>query len=35
MPKAGADNATVKAIVVGDQTHASFDNVAFLDKRRC
>jgi hypothetical protein len=32
MPKAGADTATVKAIVVGDQAHASFDNVAFLDK---
>ena len=32
MPKAGADSATVKAIVVGDQTHASFDNVAFLDR---
>jgi hypothetical protein len=33
MPKAGADTATVKAVVVGDQAHASFDNVAFLDKR--
>jgi hypothetical protein len=33
MPKAGADSATVKAVVVGDQAHASFDNVAFLDKR--
>jgi hypothetical protein len=33
MPKAGADSATVKALVVGDQAHASFDNVAFLDKR--
>jgi hypothetical protein len=32
MPKAGADTATVKALVVGDKTHASFDNVAFLDK---
>jgi hypothetical protein len=32
MPKAGADDATVKALIVGDQTHASFDNVAFLDK---
>jgi hypothetical protein len=32
MPKAGADTGTVKAIVVGDQAHASFDNVAFLDK---
>jgi hypothetical protein len=33
MPKAGADTATVKALVVGDQTHASFDNVTFLDTR--
>ena len=33
MPKAGADSATVKAVVVGDQAHASFDNVAFLDKK--
>jgi hypothetical protein len=32
MPKAGADDATVKALIVGDQTHAAFDNVAFLDK---
>jgi hypothetical protein len=32
MPNAGADTATVKAIVVGDQTHASFDNITFLDK---
>lgn len=32
MPKAGADTATVKALIVGDQAHASFDNVAFLDK---
>jgi len=33
MPKAGSDSATVKTIVVGDQTHASFDNVTFLDKK--
>jgi hypothetical protein len=33
MPKAGADTATVKAVIVGDQAHASFDNVTFLDKR--
>jgi hypothetical protein len=33
MPKAGADTGTIKAVVVGDQTHASFDNVTFLDKR--
>jgi hypothetical protein len=33
MPKAGADSATVKALVVGDQAHASFDNVTFLDKK--
>jgi hypothetical protein len=32
LPKAGADSGTIKAIVVGDQAHASFDNVAFLDK---
>jgi hypothetical protein len=32
LPKAGADTGTIKALVVGDQTHASFDNVAFLDK---
>ena len=32
LPKAGADTGTIKAIEVGDQTHASFDNVAFLDK---
>jgi hypothetical protein len=32
MPKAGADTGTVKTIEVGDQAHASFDNVAFLDK---
>jgi hypothetical protein len=33
LPKAGADAGTVKAVVVGDQAHASFDNVTFLDKR--
>jgi hypothetical protein len=33
MPKAGADSGTVKALIVGDQTHASFDNVTFLDKK--
>ena len=32
-PRPGADSATVKAVVVGDQAHASFDNVAFLDKK--
>jgi hypothetical protein len=32
LPKPGADTGTIKALVVGDQTHASFDNVAFLDK---
>lgn len=31
MPKAGADTATARAVVVGDQTHASFDNITFLD----
>jgi hypothetical protein len=33
MPKAGADTATVRALISGDQTHASFDNVTFLDKK--
>jgi hypothetical protein len=33
MPKAGSDTATVKALVVGDQAHASFDNVTFLDRK--
>jgi hypothetical protein len=33
LPKAGADAGTIKALVVGDQAHASFDNVTFLDKR--
>jgi hypothetical protein len=33
MPKAGADTATIKAVIVGDQAHASFDNVTFLDKK--
>jgi hypothetical protein len=33
MPKAGADTATVKALIVGDQAHASFDNVTFLDNK--
>jgi hypothetical protein len=32
MPKAGADTATVRTVVVGDQTHASFDNITFLDR---
>ncbi|MEN3281792.1 MAG: hypothetical protein V7607_2932 [Solirubrobacteraceae bacterium] len=32
LPKAGADTGTIKTIVEGDQAHASFDNVAFLDK---
>jgi hypothetical protein len=31
MPKPGADDAHVRAIEVGDATHASLDNVAFLD----
>jgi hypothetical protein len=33
LPKAGADAGTIKAVVVGDQGHASFDNITFLDKR--
>jgi hypothetical protein len=32
MPAAGSDDATVKAILVGDKTHNSFDNITFLDK---
>jgi hypothetical protein len=32
MPAAGSDDATVKAVLVGDQSHNSFDNIAFLDK---
>lgn len=32
MPAAGADTGTVKTIINGDKDHASFDNVAFLDK---
>jgi hypothetical protein len=32
MPNAGADEGTVKTIVLGDETHNSFDNVTFLDK---
>lgn len=32
VPKAGADEGTIKAIAVGDQAHAAFDNVTFLDK---
>ena len=33
MPKAGSQNATVKTIVLGDETHNSYDNITFLDKR--
>jgi hypothetical protein len=32
MPAAGSDDATVKTILLGDKTHNSFDNIAFLDK---
>ncbi|MDX6727356.1 MAG: hypothetical protein QOK49_2161, partial [Baekduia sp.] len=32
MPQAGADTGTIKNIVLGDQTHNSFDNITFLDK---
>ena len=32
MPAAGSDTAAVKTIVNGDADHASFDNLAFLDK---
>ncbi len=33
MPSAGSENATAKTIVLGDETHNSFDNVTFLDSR--
>jgi hypothetical protein len=33
LPKAGADKGTVRTLAVGDATHASFDNVAFLDRK--
>jgi hypothetical protein len=33
LPKAGADAGTIKAVVVGDQAHASFDNITFLDRK--
>lgn len=32
MPKAGAQTGTVKTIVLGDETHNSYDNITFLDK---
>jgi hypothetical protein len=31
MPAAGSNSATVRTIVLGDETHNSFDNVTFLD----
>jgi hypothetical protein len=33
MPSAGSDSATARTIMLGDQTHNSFDNVTFLDDR--
>jgi hypothetical protein len=33
MPSTGSDDATVRTVVLGDQTHNSFDNVTFLDKQ--
>jgi len=33
MPKAGASTGTVKTIVLGDETHNSYDNITFLDER--
>jgi hypothetical protein len=33
MPKAGAQTGTVKTIVLGDETHNSFDNITFLDAK--
>jgi len=32
MPEAGATTGTVKTVVLGDETHNSFDNVTFLDE---
>jgi hypothetical protein len=32
MPAAGSDTASVRTIVLGDETHNSFDNVTFLDE---
>jgi hypothetical protein len=31
MPEVGASNGTVKTVVLGDETHNSFDNITFLD----
>jgi hypothetical protein len=31
MPQVGADTGTVKTVVLGDETHNSFDNITFLD----
>jgi hypothetical protein len=31
MPEAGAATGTVKTVVLGDETHNSFDNITFLD----
>jgi hypothetical protein len=33
MPSAGSDAATAKTVVLGDETHNSFDNVTFLDSK--
>ncbi len=33
MPSAGSDSATAKTIMLGDETHNSFDNVTFLDSK--
>jgi hypothetical protein len=33
MPEAGAETATVKTVVLGDETHNSFDNITFLDAK--
>jgi hypothetical protein len=32
VPELGADTGTVKNIVLGDETHNSFDNITFVDK---
>ena len=31
MPEAGASTGTIKTVVLGDETHNSYDNVTFLD----
>jgi hypothetical protein len=35
MPEAGASTGTIKTVVLGDETHNSFDNVTFSTRTRC